>query len=70
MTKETLKKANRLNDDIEMLSKVIQDKKENLNWIKISTPRVEGFFSDKFENELVDWVEKKKKEYQKELEDL
>lgn len=70
MTQETLEKANDLNKDIKNINKVLEDKKAN-RWIRVIGARNEELcYSVKFQQELAEWLEKKKEQYQKELENL
>lgn len=69
MDKDILLKAKQLDDDIGAMSRII-DKTKRGQWIYISTPSNEEFFSKNFQKEFVDWLENKKEEYEKELEKL
>lgn len=71
MTKEVYNKAERLQNDIELITIQLRKNKENRYWITIATPYMkEARGSEKFQEELVEWLEQKLKEYQKEFDEL
>lgn len=70
MTREQLEKAKRLESDIEHIKSVVEDSKKN-RWITVIGARTgEIYYSPRFQNELAQWLESKKLEYEKELEEL
>ena len=70
MTKEQLEKAITLHEDIKVMDKILDAKKER-NWIRIITPKyAEHYHSIRFQRELAEWVKTKKQEYEEELERL
>lgn len=70
MTRETLGKANELNNDIECIKKVLTDKAEH-KWIRVvSAKHTELYYSVRFQRELAEWLEQKNKQYQEELDSL
>lgn len=70
MKKETLQKAKTLENDINIIGKILAES-EQKHWIKIITPRdVEWFHSTRFQEELVQWLRDKKQEYEQEFEKL
>ncbi len=71
MVKETYKKAMQLNDDIWLINNHLRKAKEDKTWITISTPlRKDEVLSSRFQRELIEWLEKKMIEYQKEFDEL
>lgn len=71
MNKEAYKKATRLNDDIWLINYHLSQAKEDKTWITISTPfRKDEVLSSIFQRELIEWLEKKVIEYQKEFDEL
>lgn len=71
MVKETYKKATQLNDDIWLINYHLRKAKEDKTWITISTPlRKDEVLSSRFQRELIEWLEKKMIEYQKEFDEL
>ncbi len=71
MEKETYKKAMQLNDDIWLINYHLNKAKEDKTWITISTPlRKDEVLSSRFQRELIEWLEKKMIEYQKEFDGL
>lgn len=71
MVKETYKKAMQLNDDIWLINYHLRKAKEDKTWITISTPlRKDKVLSSRFQRELIEWLEKKMIEYQKEFDEL
>lgn len=78
MKKADLEKAKDLESDICNIDKVLSEHKKR-HWIKIifnKGVRVicpyyeELFYSVRFQKELAEWLEKKKEQYQKELDDI
>lgn len=70
MTQEILEKANELSKDIKNINRVLENRKEH-KWIRVISARNEElYYSVKFQQELAEWLEKKKEQYQKELENL
>lgn len=70
MTKEQLEKAKKLESDIEHIKDVVKDNKNN-RWITVIGARTgEIYYSPRFQNELAQWLEDKKLEYEEELERL
>lgn len=71
MNKEAYKKATRLNDDIWLINYHLSEAKEDKTWITISTPfRKDKVLSSRFQRELIEWLEQKAEEYQKEFDEL
>ena len=73
MDKQKLNKCNDLNNDIELMSKIIFEfrKYHCHHWIVIRTPEIkEAFFSERFKKELIKWMDEKMEEYKKEFEEL
>lgn len=71
MNKEAYKKATRLNNDIWLINYHLSKAKEDKTWITISTPlRKDEVLSSRFQRELIEWLEKKMAEYQKEFDEL
>lgn len=71
MTKETYKKAEQLIRDINEIKYHLKKKKEDNEWITISTPyRKDYTLSSRFQKELINWLEQKQEEYQKEFDEL
>lgn len=71
MTKETYKKAEQLIRDINEIKYHLKKKKEDKEWITISTPyRKDYTLSSRFQKELINWLEQKQEEYQKEFDEL
>lgn len=71
MNKEIYTKATQLNDDIWLINYHLNKAKEDKTWITISTPfRKDELFSSRFQRELIEWLEKKSDEYQKEFYEL
>lgn len=71
MTKEVYNKAERLQNDIKFITSQLRINKKNRYWITIATPYMtEACGSKKFQEELVEWLEQKLKEYQKEFDEL
>lgn len=71
VNKEAYKKATRLNDDIQLINYHLSKAKEDKTWITISTPfRKDEVLSSRFQRELIEWLEKKMAEYQKEFDEL
>lgn len=71
MNKEAYKKATRLNNDIWLINYHLSKAKEGKTWITISTPfRKDEVLSSRFQRELIEWLEKKMAEYQKEFDEL
>lgn len=74
MDKQKLNKCNDLNNDIELMSKIIFEFRKYHyyhHWIVIRTPEIkEAFFSERFEKELIEWMDEKMEEYKKEFEEL
>ena len=72
MTKEQLEKAKELEQDIKMIQDVLEDSKMR-KWIKVIGARhehKEDWYSVRFQHELAKWLEEKKQEYEKELEEM
>lgn len=72
MTKEKLEKAKELEQDIKMIQGVLEER-ENKRWIKVIGARCDqkyDWHSIRFQHELAKWLEDKKQEYEKELEEL
>lgn len=70
MTQEVLEKANSLNKDIKNINRVLDDSKAK-RWISVIGARNEDLcYSVSFQRELAEWLEKKKEQYQKELDTL
>lgn len=71
VNKEAYEKATRLNDDIRLINYHLRGAKEDKTWITISTPfRKDEVLSSRFQRELIEWLEKKMIEYQKEFDEL
>lgn len=71
MTKEIFNKAHELTDDIHMIKYHLRKTKADKHWITISTPyQKEVVMSSRFQNELIEWLEQKLEEYQKEFDEL
>jgi hypothetical protein len=70
MTKELLEKANELKNDIAKINNVLIDHKKH-KWITVGSP-FENIpcYSKRFRDELAEWLEAKKEEYEKEFEGL
>ena len=75
MKRENVKKAIRLYEDIANIDFVLTEHKTR-NWIKvifnkgirvISPDCKDVFYSERFQNELAEWLEQKRKQYQDEL---
>lgn len=70
MDKQILNKANELNSDIENIEKVLKDHYKH-KWIRVISPNNQELHSSvTFQDELAEWLEAKKAEYQKALEEL
>ena len=70
MTREQLEKAKILESDITNIKSVVEENKKN-RWITVIGARTgEIYYSPRFQNELAQWLEAKKLEYEKELERL
>lgn len=70
MDKRTLEKAKELEKDIESINNILKEH-EKKHWVQIITPRrEEEIQSYRLQCELVEWLRKKKFEYEKELEEL
>lgn len=69
---EILEKANNLLNDIKRMSRIIDDKEKERKWISVisSGHKEDGYFTDRFEDELVEWLKVKREEYQKEFDSL
>jgi hypothetical protein len=71
MDKQKLKKGNELNSDIKLMSYIISEFRNQHHWVTIKTPNIkESFFSERFEKELIEWMNEKMEEYKKEFEEL
>lgn len=70
MTQEVLEKANSLNKDIKNINRVLDDSKAKRCIRVIGARNEELFYSVSFQRELAEWLEKKKEQYQKELDTL
>lgn len=71
MNKEIYTKATQLNDDIWLINYHLSKAKEDKTWITISTPfRKDEVPSLRLQRELIEWLEKKMAEYQKEFDEL
>lgn len=70
MNKEVLEKANNLILDIELLSIILHERETDPGYVIVNAWRHKRNFSDRFENDLYEWMEKKKEEYEKEFEQL
>jgi cob(I)alamin adenosyltransferase len=72
MTNELYEKAVELKKDIKAINKQIEEVKMYKHWITTSTPDYEsrGASSRRFQEELIDWLEQKMNEYQKEFDEL
>lgn len=71
VNKEVYEKATRLNDDIRLINYRLREAKKDKTWITISTPfRKDEVLSSRFQRELIEWLEKKMIEYQKEFDEL
>lgn len=72
MTKEKLEKAKELEQDIKTIQDVLENSKKH-KWIKVIGARHEHeevWYSVRFQHELAKWLEDKRQEYEKELEEL
>ena len=70
MNRETLEKGNELQKDIDNITGILKDHKAH-KWIRVISPRNEDvFYSVRFQNDLGEWLEMKRKEYQEELDRL
>lgn len=71
MKMKTYERAKDLIDDIKRIEKQINEVKTCNHWIAISSPDYPDVeYSIRFQNELVEWLSLKKKEYQKEFDEL
>ena len=80
MKKEDLEKANKLNKDIKNIERVLAEHNKK-RWIKAIFEKKSGisvispwdddlFYSVRFQNELAEWLEQKRKQYQDELDSM
>ena len=72
MTIDMLQQAETLYGDIKSMKGVIDEYENQNHWISISTPihRDGAYFSIRFQSELIEWLNSKKQEYQKEFDSL
>lgn len=69
MLKETLRKANELQCDIDNISRILEV--AGHKWIRVISPKdTELHYSVRFQKELAEWLREKKNEYQEELDNL
>lgn len=69
MKKETLKKANELQKDIDNISRILEV--AGHMWIRVISPEnTELHYSVRFQEELAEWLREKQKEYQTEFDNL
>lgn len=68
LSKEEAEKAENLFNDIWNLNRQLNEI-ENGSWVIIITPKTEDtrYYSDRFEEELTEWMKLKIKEYKKEF---
>ena len=69
MTREALKKANELEDDIRIIRRIIEEHNA-CNDVRIVSDRFDNHPTLRFTNELIEWLKEKEKQYEKELEEL
>ena len=68
---ETYERAKDLIDDINRIEEQISGVNAFNHWIAISTPNYPNVqYSIRFQEELAEWLSLKKKEYQKEFDEL
>lgn len=66
MTEEKLEKCKDLDNDIKMINSLFEER-NNLNYdLRVNVK----CFSSKFENEFFEWLDKMKRKYMKEFEEL
>ena len=71
VNKEAYINATRLNDVFLLFNYLLSIANEDKSWIRISTPfRKDEVLSSIFQRELIEWLEKKMIEYQKEFDEL
>jgi hypothetical protein len=70
MDRKSFERAAKLRKDINALQKIIEEGRK-MHWIKVICPvQIDWFPSEKFQNELLSWIESKVEEYEKEFESL
>lgn len=67
MTPETLQQANELDNDIKNINKVIEENKDNRYISVVGARHRELYYSVRFQEELAEWLEQKREQYQGEL---
>lgn len=70
MNRETLEKGNELQKDIDNITGILKDHNKH-KWIRVISPdNKDIYYSVRFQNDLGEWLETKRKEYQEELDRL
>lgn len=64
MTEEIYKEAIQLHEDIRLIKYQLDEVEERKHWITIATPyKQDACYSEKFQRELIKWLEDKLEDY-------
>lgn len=69
MTRETLDKAKKLEQDIYAIGRILEEHAKH-NWIQVIALREDNAQTSRFQDELAEWLKEKKIRYERELEEL
>ena len=70
MEKETLQKAKELENDIESIKKLLEEYDQKHHLIQVTSPKNDSIQSGRFQEDLAQWLRRKRETYEKELADL
>ena len=69
MDKDTLQKAKELEWDIKSITRILEEHNKH-HWVQVVSPKTDDGQSERFQNDLAEWLRQRKEIYEKELADL
>jgi hypothetical protein len=69
MDKDTLQKAQELERDIKSITRILEEHNKH-HWVQVVSPKTDDGQSERFQNDLAEWLRQRKEIYEKELADL
>ena len=69
MDKDTLQKAKELERDVKSITRILEEHDKH-HWVQVVSPKTDDGQSERFQDDLAEWLRQQKEIYEKELADL
>ena len=66
MDKDTLQKAKELEWDIKSITRILEEHNKH-HWVQVVSPKTDDGQSERFQDDLAEWLRQRKEIYEKEL---